>query len=223
MKEQFFSAVAASLVLVLYGCATAPRAEVESVLVRVEAAPNVPVSGAEVRIPGRPGARTDTQGLARVDLEGRQGDAFSVDVVCPDGFLSPKPIDVSLVALAEQAKVPEYRARCVSLTRSVVIAVRAEKGPNLPVMVLGREVARTDASGAATVHLDVRPHEPTTVSISTREARALLPQNPSMSFVATDNDDFLLFDVDFTTPAKDKPKPVANRARKAAPSGPTPL
>ena len=62
--------------------------------------------------------------------------------------------------LAEPSKVPAYQATCPPTTRAIVVAVAAENGAGLPVLYLGREVARTDASGAASVLLHAVPGEP---------------------------------------------------------------
>ena len=43
------------------------------------------------------------------------------------------------------------------MLRRVVVAVKAENGPNLPVMYLNHAITRTDPSGAARFVLDVAP------------------------------------------------------------------
>jgi len=55
--------------------------------------------------------------------------------------------------------------------RRVVVAVRAENGPNLPVMYLDRAVTRTDAGGAASFALEVPPGSQFTVALNTIERR----------------------------------------------------
>ena len=49
------------------------------------------------------------------------------------------PLAITLRTRAEEGRRPEVRVRCAPLVRSVVGAVRAENGPNLPVKYLGKE------------------------------------------------------------------------------------
>src|SRR5207247_1568943 len=93
---------------------------------------------------------TDVEGMGKIQLAGNEGDIFDIAVACPEGFRSPaKPVHVVLHRLAEADKTPEYAVSCPPTTRTVVVAVRADNGANLPVRYLGREVARTDSSGVA--------------------------------------------------------------------------
>ena len=149
-----------------------------------------------MRFDGKEVGKTDAEGVGKLKLEGTDGETFPIGVACPDGFRSPaRPVDVTLRRL-EDGKLPEYFVSCPPATRSVVVAVRAENGANLPVVYLGREVARTDGSGAAHVHLRLKP------------------QNPTASFVVKDHDDVFSFDQRFER---------TERARvfKAKPKGPT--
>ena len=108
----------------------------------------------------------------------------------------------------------EYRALCPPLYRNVVVAVRAENGPNLPVMYLGQMYARTDASGAAHFMVRVRPYEQFDVTLATSEKgnEWLRPQNPAKAFVAKAQDEVMFFDQRFQV----EKKPVGPRG----PSGP---
>jgi hypothetical protein len=86
--------------------------------------------------------------------------------------------------------------------RSIVVGIRAENGPNLPVMYLGKEVGRTDGTGTAHVALDLPPGETATLSLDTRDAPALKPQNPDLVFRAGTRDELLLLDQKFTVTRK---------------------
>jgi hypothetical protein len=94
--------------------------------------------------------------------------------------------------------------------------VRADRGPHLPVIVFGREVARTDESGAAHVLLQVPANEDVAVTLSTAEPgyQRLRPQSPSIAFTPSDKTDFKLFNVGFQL----EPEKV-----RAAASRPMPL
>ena len=59
--------------------------------------------------------------------------------------------------------------------RRVVVAVRAENGPNLPVTYLGRAVGRTDASGAAHVLLAMHPGDQFSLGLDTSGNKRIPP------------------------------------------------
>ena len=178
--------------------------------------PGRPTPGATVSLGSQPLATTDASGKALVKLGGSEGDATELVVSCPAGFESPPPIPVALRRLSSGSRAPVFDARCTPTVRTVVVGIRADNGPNLPVMYLGHEVARTDASGAAHVALTVRANEQVALSLDTggaREAR-LRPENPTLTFVAKDRDDFVALDQRFEV---DKPKV---RGRAPVKSGP---
>jgi hypothetical protein len=155
---------------------------------------------------GRVLGQTDDRGVVLLAMHGSEGDRAELLVRCPAGFLSPsKPLDVLLHRLAAPNVRAEYEIRCPPVRRELVVVVRAEHGPNLPVMVLGREVARTDGSGVAHALLEVSAYDQVEMTLRTDEpgAERLRPQNPVMKFTSADRDDMKLFDVRFEIePAK---------------------
>jgi len=189
------------------------------VRVLVQSDPGVPLPGAKLLYGGKTVGTTGSNGLAELTLRGADGQSFELSVQCPDGYKSPTDaLSVVLRRLAEPKKVPVYTESCPPTQRSVVVAIDADKGPNLPVMYLGREVARTDASGAASVLLRVAPGEQFSLTLSTDEkgAEALRPQSPVATFNVKDSDDVFVFAPKFTV----EHKRVVYHAR---PKGPTPL
>jgi hypothetical protein len=100
----------------------------------------------------------------------------------------------------------------------VVVAVRADNGRNLPVYLLGREVARTDASGAAHVLIEAAPGEQFELTLGTQGpgGEHLRPQNPAMKFAVKNQDELFTFDQRFIVDA-----PQTQAALR--PSRPTPL
>jgi hypothetical protein len=205
------------LVLPLVGCAMFEPAvpPPQEIVLRVEADPGKPIKGADLFFSGQKIATTDDSGMGKLRLTGKDGETFDVVVKCPEGFTSPsRPVSVVLRRLAD-GKRPEYAALCPPTTRLVVVAVRAEGGPNLPVMYLGREVARTDTSGAAHVLLRLRPDEQFDLVIDTTEKgnERLRPQNPQNAFFVKQKDDVFTFDQKFTlepirrVPVKGRPPP----------------
>jgi hypothetical protein len=170
-------------------------------LVHVESDPGRPLAGAVVQLNGKDKGTSAQDGLARLSFVGNEGDTFDLWVRCPTGFASPtKPITASLRRLADRTKLPQYDVVCPPLERTIVVAIRADNGPNLPVMYLDREIARTDASGAAHVILPVKPGDSFQLTLATNEKgnEKLRPQNPSLPFTARGQDDLLLFEQRFT-------------------------
>jgi hypothetical protein len=155
-------------------------------------------------------ARTDREGLARLDIRGGEGDTFNVRVDCPPGYRSPNdPLPVRRLAIAATASVPEYDIVCHELRHTMVVAVRAEGGGNLPVLYLGKEVARTDRSGAAhvTIAMDVHDRIELTLATAGKANEKIHPQNPASVFEMPDHDDIQVFPVTFTRDAPPKAAP----------------
>jgi hypothetical protein len=89
----------------------------------------------------------------------------------------------------------------------------------LPVTYRGREIARTDASGAAHVLLKSAPKEPVTLVLDTSGETQLRPKNPELNLEMPFEDKLVVFDQSFTRDA-----PLVKRAAKPRGSlGPTPI
>ncbi len=195
------------------------------VKVVVSSDPGKPTEGADVVYAGKVIATSDAKGIAKLTLKGNDGDAYDVTIKCPKGFQSPsKPLTIPLQRLADPSEAPEYDVSCPPLTRTVVVALRAENGPNLPVNYLGHAVGRTDGSGAATVLLgDVDSETSLVLTLDTSEkaSEGLRPQNPSNTFVVKGQDDIFTWDQKFVVEAPKKKAWVAGPARKGPVALPT--
>ncbi|HEY1955880.1 MAG TPA: hypothetical protein VGH28_09705 [Polyangiaceae bacterium] len=170
------------------------------VSVVVEADQDVPIPGAVVQRNNAEIGKTDVKGKAILTFSGEEGDQIDVWVKCPDGFDSPtKPVTVALRRLGDPTKLAEYPVKCPPAEREVVVALLADNGPNLPVKYLGRDVARTDASGAATFMLKGKPgdHLDFLIDTSAKENEKLRPQNPSVSVMVDNKDGFYSLDQPF--------------------------
>jgi hypothetical protein len=189
-----------------------PRIYAQDATIRVESDPGVPLADVPLVYDGKTLAKTAENGRATLRMNGKDGDVFHVGVVCPEGFVAASSVDFDvLVRRGENdGHVPEFATRCARALRRAVVAVRANNGANLPVLHLGREVARTDASGAATIALDVKPGADVEIVLDTRAAKKFHPQNPVLSFKAQDHDDIVVLDQTFTV---DKPIVVRRTAR----------
>lgn len=172
-----------------------------AVRVQVEGDPGAPIASASVVRSGLPVASTGPDGVARIELEGLEGEVVPLNVRCPADYSSPgAPIRVVLRRNEDPSRLPAYRTSCRPNTRTLVVAVRATHGANLPVLHLGKEVARTDESGVAHAGLRVRPGERLELTLSTADDPRLIPQNPSAVFIAKDRDDLVFFEQSFKLP-----------------------
>jgi hypothetical protein len=186
--------------------------------VGVESDPGEAVAGASIARDGRELGRTGASGSVQLSLDGRAGDVVALQVTCPADYASPdKAVSVTLRTLVG-GLVPKYRAQCQPVVRSLVVAVRAKGGANLPVRYHGREIARTDAEGAAHTLLKVAPAEQVTLVLDTSDpTRARLrPNNPEFTVIMPPRDEVAVFDQTFTEP----PPPPAKRAAPPRPLGP---
>lgn len=190
-----------------------------TLLIHVESDPGVPLAGARLSSGGAPLGQSDANGRLELVLAGNPGQALAIDTSCPSGYRNPKePLQIVMRPLAEQ-KRPEFRVRCQPLTRSMVLTVRTQNGPGLPLRYLGKEIARTDGAGAAHALLEVAPGDTVTVTLDTSapEHAALMPQNPELKTVVPERDEIVLFDQTFTVPkarAKKRVRPQASGPQK---------
>jgi len=190
------------------------------VLVHVTSDPGVPLAGAQILSGTKNVGTTNDAGAARVKFGGKEGDQVELTVVCPTDYEPPpSPLSIGLRRLSPGSPPPQFAARCAPTLRTAVVGVRADRGPNLPVTYLGRTVGHTDASGAALFVLRVKPAEAIAITLDTtgKGGELLHPQNPTLTFVAKDQDDFVVLDQFFKV---DK-KPGAVHPKE--PSRPTPL
>jgi hypothetical protein len=168
------------------------------IFIRIDSDPGHPVQGAVVSRNGKPLQTTGPDGRAMLTLTGAEGETTDVSIKCPDAFTSPvKPTSIRLTRFADKTKVPEYTVTCPPSLRRVVVAVKAENGPNLPVMYLNRVITRTDASGAAHFALEVAPNTQFQVTLDTGENNKLKPPSPTKPFTVPQHDDILVFDQKF--------------------------
>jgi hypothetical protein len=184
--------------IVVAGCSGPPPPEAFRIAVKVESDPTKPIANAVLSWANRPVGTTGADGRAILKVPGVEGEIVDITVTCPDGFQSPpRPLGVRLARFADKSKVPEYAVACVRPMRRVVVVVRAENGPNLPVVYLDRPVTRTDASGAASIALEVAPGAQFTVGLDTGDRMDIKPSHPSKRFNVSTRDDVFLFDQRF--------------------------
>lgn len=198
------------------GCTEPPPPDPFQISIKVESDPGKPVPGASISRSNKLLGTTNVEGRVNLKIGGVEGEFTDVTVTCPEGFQTPlKPLSVKLTRLADKTKVTEYAVSCPPAMRRVVVAVRAENGPNLPVMYLDRPVTRTDAGGAASFALEVPPGSQFTVALNTIERRDIKPISPSKLFVVGQQDDVFLFDQKFDVEKPKYVKPAGPHIPKA--------
>jgi hypothetical protein len=204
--------VAASVLFTAVACSSEAPHDDYALAIRVESDPGRPLAGATVSYAGKPAGKSDAKGVVVVRAHGAEGDVRSYQIACPEGHRAPgAPLSVILRRLAEEGRMPEYVVSCPPTERTVVVAVRADRGPNLPVRYLGREVARTDKTGVAHVSVKSAPEDTVELLIDTTEAPRLRPRNPSTRFRVGENDELFVFNQPFSLDAPRVSGPRAPR------------
>jgi hypothetical protein len=217
MKLGLLSRIASACLVVVAACAPPRPRPPQAFSFHVSSDPNKPLAGARILRDGRLLATSDDGGGASFEMDGHEGETFDVTVECPPGFQSPaRPTTVMMRRLALPGAVAEYDAACRPKTRTIVVAVKGAKGHRLPVLQLGQEIARTDATGVATVLLRLGPEEPFDLALDTSapDDAALRPQSPAATFLVKNRDDVLVFDPHFTE---------AKKPARRAPRAPGPI
>lgn len=201
----------------LSACAPEPPPKFEFT-VRVTSDPGKPLKGAELKSNGKTLGTTGNEGGVKVSLTGREGETIDLTVSCPDGYASPtKPITITLRKVSdESSKRPEYPVSCPPTTRSVVIAVRADNAPNMPVMYLGQVRARTDAAGAAHFVVPGAPDDLLEITLDTSSDDKILPRNPTTRINVRPYDDIYVFEPKLTL-KKEKAKPHYSKPVRTGP------
>ncbi|HYO97913.1 MAG TPA: hypothetical protein VER33_25585 [Polyangiaceae bacterium] len=191
----------------LASCAARDTTSEYRVGVRIQGDPGRPLPGAFVGLNGKRIGASNQAGLVTLAIRGTEGTVLSIQVTCPEGYRSPtSPLAVILRQVAQQGRHPEYVVSCPPTQRTLVVAVRAEQGAHLPVLYLGREVARTDATGTAHVLLRSAPEETVELTLDTTPNARLRPRSPSARFRVGQSDELVLFNQSFEMQALRQPK-----------------
>ncbi len=178
-----------------------------------------PLEGVQVTVNGGAVGTTNSEGVLRVDLTGPEGAQVSVAAACPAGHRSPDAAQVHTLRRvqsldpATSARGIEVPFACPPEHRHGVVVVRAGEQAGMPVMVDGREVARTDASGTAHVHVAMAPGTTFQVLLDTRYNDRLRPRSPTQTYTLPDRDEVWVLDQNFQV--EEPPRPRRRRPRRA--------
>lgn len=230
---------AAALAAGTIGCGDPPPPPRFPVTFTAVSDPGMPLPGVTVTangaaIPGQTGA----DGVLQVFLTGAEGSPVQIGANCPEGYREAD--DLPMITLRQVASLDpnsrgrglEVGVRCPPASRHGVVIVRAGgEAPqaNVPVMIDGREVARTDTSGVAHVALDMQPGATFQVLLATATLPTLRPQDPRLSFTFPDGDEIFVFDQRFDVEAPPAPRrrvrrrTVSTTVRSTGPVRITPL
>lgn len=232
VRSRMIAGLVAALGLGAAACEEPAPPPAFPVTFRAESDPGVALAGVTISVAGAPPAVTGADGTVRLELSGQEGTAVPVSATCPDGYReapSLSPIVLRTTVGVGGAPAPGLRVgvQCLPAIRHGVVVVRAggegtATRAGLPVMIEGREVARTDASGVAHVSLEMAPGQSFQVLLATATASPMLrPQDPQLTFVFPDADEIFAFDERFDEEAP--PAPVVHHRghrRVAAAPGP---
>ena len=175
-----------------------------------------PIEGARVSENHSLLGATGATGVLELALDGAEGETASLTVQCPDGFASPpQPLRVGLRHLAAGSPAPRFEIECIELVHTLVAGVRAENGARLPIVHLNQVVGHTDDFGVGHVQLEASDDQPITLTLDTHARPDLLPQNPTLTFMAPPNDALVLLEQKFSVkkapPVKRRPAPMPTR------------
>lgn len=167
----------------------------------------LPLEGVTIQLDSATLGTSGESGIIRANVEGTEGQVVALRAVCPQGYQAEnEAFTFVLRRHSDNRRLPQYEIRCRPLLRSMVVAVRARNGPNLPVRYLGQQIATTDAHGAAHVLLKSHAQDTVELMLDTEQHPRLRPRNPTERFRVGSTDEWVVLDLAF------KVKPVRARA-----------
>jgi hypothetical protein len=183
----------------------------QTILVRVSAGEGVPLEGITVRPSSGEGGVTDATGLARIAIAGAEGTKVDLSIACPEGYAAPA--SVTHVTVRRASRAPELAIPCKPYEHAVLIAFKTVGAANVPILYLGREIARTDDAGFALVELEPKVGETLefTLDTSDPDQKWLRPQNPQRTVLVPDGEETFTIEQKFIN---DQPKAKRAPVRK---------
>ena len=187
-----------------------------AVTITVESTPGIPLQGVEFDVNGTIIGTSDQHGLIHTMLEGREGTTIDIHHTCPEGSASESDTK-SLALISFQSVDPSSNAaglqmtvRCTPNERPVAFVVNADGFADLPVLIDGDEVARTDESGLAHILMESLPNRNFQVQVATADFERLRPENPQRVFTLGAEPEVFVYTPGFTQ----LPEPRVRRRRR---------
>lgn len=212
--------VVLSAVATLCGCQEEPsQSPVFELELRAQRESGEPMAGVQFSRGERAMGVTGGDGEVRVRLRAREGMRLSIAPQCPEGYRGPDgDLEVVLRTLrtADGEIAPlTVQTTCRPTERMAALVVRT--APDIPVIVQGRQVARTNADGIAHASLTMEPNTTFRVELDTSDKPALRPRSPVTTLTVMDRDE--IFPIAFEFKKEDKqvvrrPRPRVKPADK---------
>jgi len=198
-----FGALACALAAGCAGLRPPPPLPPQEIVVRVSAGEGEPLPGVSVRPSAGTQGVTDARGVTRILISGEEGAKVDLAVACPEGYAAPA--GVTRVVVRRASKAPELDIPCKPYEHAVVIAFKTTGASGIPVLYLGREIARTDESGYALVELEPKVGETLEFTLDTSDPKYkfLRPQSPERTVQVPDGEEAFTIEQKFI---EDKPK-----------------
>ncbi len=204
----------------LLGCGEEPSDPSFPITFTATSDPGVSLAAVQLTANGLPLGQTDASGVLHANLTGPLGSTVQVGVTCPEGHRPPassplltlrhvESLDPTAAGLGLQVSIA-----CTPLTRHGIVIVRAggeHPQAGLPVLIDGRELARTDTSGVAHVPLEMPAGQSFQVLLATADHPNLRPESPPRTFTFPDSDELFVFDQPFAV--EESPPPTKHRPR----------
>ena len=168
----------------------------------IESDPGVRLSRAHVLVNGGLVGESGSNGLVRTNIYGNPGQRLRINHECPEGHEAPsvpKILRLRNFEGIDRSDPPEMEIilRCQPVNRLAAFIVRAKNGPDLPVLLDGESVARTNPSGVAHFSIRGAPGTEYIVQLDTREHSRLLPQLTTHFFTLPDADEIFVISQSF--------------------------
>jgi hypothetical protein len=177
----------------------------------VESDPGLRLAGVKVYLEGRPLGHTDSTGSLTAEISDRAGSPLRLEHDCPTGHEVAS--DSRLLRLrpfggvdASSAGPLQITLRCRPLHRRAVFIVRATNGDELPVLIDGEVVARTNSSGIAHFSTSAAPETDFLVQLDTRDRPELRPKTPGHLRALSTGDQIFLIEQSFERRAESRRK-----------------
>jgi hypothetical protein len=202
--------------MVATACTSGPPLEDFQITAFATSDEDRPLANVRVVTPEQELGVTGMDGSATIQIRAREGDRLLLGAVCPrDHRLLTPPRELVLRRVRSLAGDGAVRVqlRCAPLTRTAVIAVRAQGQRDLPVLVDGDPVTRLNESGVAHLVLSGITEQRFEVSLDTSSNEALQPQNPVRIVTISDRDDLVVYDQPFAVEAAPEPERARGRGR----------
>lgn len=186
-----------------------------------------PVPGVVISGNGKQLGNTGADGVLRAYIRAKDGTSLRARAVCPEGYREPaQPAPMRLRHFRSVASKDRGELRvtieCRATERLVALVVNTNKRADLPVLMDGREIARTNAEGVAHVALRVAPNSTFQVALDTSDQENLRPKSPLGTFTVADADSLVVFDQPFEEVVKKKKRHHRRKKHKPPPEDPRP-